>query len=156
MLPRIVFRRLLHLCIFHHSLCHHGTHHSLYHHGTHHSLCHHGTHREEEKKQAKKEARGGGVLSFDFEGDEGEEEEEGGGGKEKKQSDKESKGFVQWHDQLLHLLPFLFSLPCYPPPLPPFLFVFTLLGPLPSSPSLFSPLSIPLPQPHLLHPRRRR
>lgn len=132
-LPRILFRRLLHVCVFHHLLCHHGT------------------HREEEKKQAKKEARGGGVLSFDFEGEEGEEEEEGGGKKEKKQSDKESKGFVQWRDQLLHL-PFLFSLPCYrlhslptlpffssalfsspTPLLPPPLF------PLPLPPPLFSP-----------------
>mgnify|MGYP003485308791 CR=1 FL=1 len=51
---------------------------------------HYRTHSEEEKKLAKKEARGGGVLSFDFEGDEG--EEEGGEGRNvKEQSDKECK-----------------------------------------------------------------
>ena len=51
---------------------------------------------EEERKQTKRGARGGGVLSFDFDGDDEEEERGGGGGKEEDKEKAEGTTLLQF------------------------------------------------------------
>ena len=56
---------------------------------------------EEERKQTKRGARGGGVLSFDFDGDDEEEERGGGGGKEVDKEKAEGTTLLQFYEQVL-------------------------------------------------------